>query len=297
MKKVWKVLGLTAMLSASISMVSIAGEWKQDNVGYWWVDDNGAYPTNSWQWLDGNKDGIAECYYFATDGYMAANTIVDGYTVNADGAWTVNGVVQTQQSSNFQSNGNVAGGLVIDLNRPEGRFEILNNSLIQYELIYEPYEEYCGYVKTYFLGKPMDVIDKLIKTKDGMVYFEYLLDSSAESYEEAIRTKNPEMCDEVSFIVDGGYLVSSTLSEEYIGDQQIFDLVMNNVYNDSYTETRHFKKDGSYTMTIVMDGKPETTYGTYKRIGNELQITHTDGHKYSYYVYNGRLTSAYKRIK
>lgn len=29
---------------------------------------------------------------------MAANTVVDGYTVNADGAWTVDGVVQTKQA-------------------------------------------------------------------------------------------------------------------------------------------------------------------------------------------------------
>jgi hypothetical protein len=52
---------------------------------------------NSWQWLDGNNDGIAESYYFDGNGYMLANTTTsDGYTVKADGAWTVNGVVQTQ---------------------------------------------------------------------------------------------------------------------------------------------------------------------------------------------------------
>ena len=54
---------------------------------------------NSWQWLDGNNDGIAESYYFDGNGYMLANTTTsDGYTVKADGAWTVNGVVQTQAS-------------------------------------------------------------------------------------------------------------------------------------------------------------------------------------------------------
>ena len=47
-------------------------------------------------WM-GMGDGVAECYYFNGDGYMLANTTTpDGYTVNADGAWTVNGVVQTQ---------------------------------------------------------------------------------------------------------------------------------------------------------------------------------------------------------
>jgi len=53
---------------------------------------------NSWQWLDGNGDGAAECYYFDGNGYMLANTTTpDGYMVNADGAWMENGAVQTKQ--------------------------------------------------------------------------------------------------------------------------------------------------------------------------------------------------------
>lgn len=49
-----------------------------------------------WQWLDGNGDGIAECYAFDREGWMYADTVTpDGYTVNRDGAWTVDGAVQT----------------------------------------------------------------------------------------------------------------------------------------------------------------------------------------------------------
>ncbi len=49
-----------------------------------------------WQWLDGNEDGIAECYAFDREGWMYADTATpDGYTVNTDGAWAVNGAVQT----------------------------------------------------------------------------------------------------------------------------------------------------------------------------------------------------------
>ena len=45
-----------------------------------------------WQWLDGNEDGIAECYAFDREGWMYADTATpDGYTVNTDGAWAVNG--------------------------------------------------------------------------------------------------------------------------------------------------------------------------------------------------------------
>ena len=54
-------------------------------------------PVNTWAWIDGNKDGIAECYYFNENGYMLANTNTpDNYTVNENGAWTINGVVQTK---------------------------------------------------------------------------------------------------------------------------------------------------------------------------------------------------------
>lgn len=72
--------------------------WRQDGKGWWWaIHGNGdAWYYNCWQWLDGNQDGIAECYCFGPDGYIYTDTATpDGYIVNADGAWTVDGVVQT----------------------------------------------------------------------------------------------------------------------------------------------------------------------------------------------------------
>lgn len=74
--------------------------WKQNENGWRYLTDNtgSAWYRSCWQWLDGNKDGIAECYYFGPDGYAYMNTTTpDGYEVNADGAWTVNGVVQTRR--------------------------------------------------------------------------------------------------------------------------------------------------------------------------------------------------------
>lgn len=53
-----------------------------------------------WQWIDGDNDGTAECYYFGADGYMLSGaTTADGYTVNADGAWVENGAVQVQAAA------------------------------------------------------------------------------------------------------------------------------------------------------------------------------------------------------
>ena len=90
------MLGLAAGLSIFSAIPAFAaGTWHHDQYG-WWYYDNGWY-VNCWQWIDGNDDGIKECYYFNQDGYCLTNTTTpDGYTVNGDGAWVVDGVVQTQ---------------------------------------------------------------------------------------------------------------------------------------------------------------------------------------------------------
>ena len=94
-----KFIGLAAVAAFSSIMVSSAwaGTWKQNNVGWWFDNGNGTYPASTWQWIDGNNDSIAECYYFDHAGYMLANTSTpDGYQVNASGAWVQNGAVQTK---------------------------------------------------------------------------------------------------------------------------------------------------------------------------------------------------------
>lgn len=102
MKRKNMVTVLMAMvLVLAMSVVAFAGEvgWTRDHKGWWYgTDEIGAqWYSDGWHWIDGNKDGVAECYYFGADGYMLADTTTpDGYTVNGDGAWTVNGVVQTQ---------------------------------------------------------------------------------------------------------------------------------------------------------------------------------------------------------
>lgn len=60
----------------------------------WVYLEDGARLTG-WHWIDGNGDGTAECYYMDADGTLRTDTTIDGWAVNADGAWTVNGVVQT----------------------------------------------------------------------------------------------------------------------------------------------------------------------------------------------------------
>ena len=100
------ILGLaSASLVLAMSMTAFAGEWKGDSNGWWYDNGNGSYPKATWQWIDGNGDGIAESYYFESDGYLAVDTSVDGYDVNSDGQWVVNGVVQTKSVSYSSNSG------------------------------------------------------------------------------------------------------------------------------------------------------------------------------------------------
>ena len=98
-KRALLAMGLAGIMAAGYPTAVFAGEWRQDSTGYWWQNDDGSYPKAAWQWLDDNRDGVAECYYFGQDGYMAANTEIDGYQVNGDGAWTVDGVVQKMEGA------------------------------------------------------------------------------------------------------------------------------------------------------------------------------------------------------
>lgn len=98
-KKILAVV-LTVVLVSSIGMTAFAGQWKQQvtgyhQMGYVYENSDGTYTKNGWQWIDG------KCYYFDENGIMLSNTTTpDGYTVDSSGAWTVNGVVQTQKVQN-----------------------------------------------------------------------------------------------------------------------------------------------------------------------------------------------------
>ena len=129
--------------------VSAFGEWKLDEIGWWYELPDGSYPSDSWYecswngqinwyhfntlgYLDGgwfrDKDGQiyflhdlhdnhfgymytgwnwinGKCYYFTTNqamGGLPVGALVrngqtqDGYTVNENGEWIVNGQVQTR---------------------------------------------------------------------------------------------------------------------------------------------------------------------------------------------------------
>lgn len=104
MKKVIKLVAAIGVMLTMMTSTAFAAGWTtgQADSSRWWYDlGNGQYysavtETPEWQWLDGNQDGVAECYAFDQAGWMYAETTTpDGYEVNADGAWVVDGTIQT----------------------------------------------------------------------------------------------------------------------------------------------------------------------------------------------------------
>ncbi len=90
---------LALILSALCSQSVLAATWMQNDIGWWWQEDDGSYPVSSWKLINGywyyfhsngymaDNEWIGD-YYVGSDGAMLVNTVTpDGYLVGADGAW------------------------------------------------------------------------------------------------------------------------------------------------------------------------------------------------------------------
>lgn len=109
MKKLFTVI-TTLAACLIFAMSSYAGTWILDNVGWWWQNDDGSWPASRWEWLDGNRDGLAECYYFDNRGYCVLSGVTpDGYNVNSSGAWVENGIVQIRYMQGHSSSSGSGG--------------------------------------------------------------------------------------------------------------------------------------------------------------------------------------------
>lgn len=74
-----KLLIISVILTATMSITAFAGQWKQDSVGWWYQNDDGSYPKNAWL-----QDIDWKWYYFNDSGYMQTSpiTLADGTTYN-----------------------------------------------------------------------------------------------------------------------------------------------------------------------------------------------------------------------
>lgn len=154
MRKRLMAAAMAALMSVMVSVPAFAGQWKQEASGWWYQNDDGTYPNNGWTWVDG------KCYYFTPDGYCLMDTQTpDGYTVDASGAWIVDGVVQTQGAAQAEvppaSGGSVVsqGGLTLtvpegferDTTEQDGAYFVNWTSVTAMALLTEDLPELSGY--------------------------------------------------------------------------------------------------------------------------------------------------------
>ena len=97
-RKKYRMMVIAVLLATvALSMSAFAGQWRQDDTGWWYQNEDGTYVKSEWSWIDGR------CYYFNEDGYCLQNTQTpDGYSVDGQGAWIEGGVVQMQQEVQAQ---------------------------------------------------------------------------------------------------------------------------------------------------------------------------------------------------
>lgn len=94
-----KIVVATILISLTFLTLSSYAQWLNDGVHWHYEYAPGSRYSGCWQWIDGNNDGIAECYYFDCYSNLVTNaTTPDGYSVNESGAWVVNGVVQVRRT-------------------------------------------------------------------------------------------------------------------------------------------------------------------------------------------------------
>lgn len=120
--KLTKIFALSAVILTLSAVPAFAGEWKQDDKGWWYQDDDGTYPRNTWRWIDGNHDGTAECYYFNDMGYILTSCPAPGGgSLNELGQWYKNKTVQTRTVKVFKE-GEIGGDYINSQNKIELRW-------------------------------------------------------------------------------------------------------------------------------------------------------------------------------
>jgi FOG: Glucan-binding domain (YG repeat) len=90
--KLIKIIVKSLLVASVLTLnpIGASAEWKQDSNGWW--NTEGSSWTVGWRLID------EKWYYFGQDGYMAHDTIVDGYKLGSDGAW-----IQTNQNNSTQN--------------------------------------------------------------------------------------------------------------------------------------------------------------------------------------------------
>ena len=152
MKRICKCLII--ILICFISINSYATQLDYSRIYY----DKDNYYKSTWQWLDLNNDGIYECYYFNVLGYMYKNgTTPDGYLVNVNGEWVVDGVAQRKNNIEIQS--------LIDTNIATFSSVYSTKNYVVYDVKRDFAEELDNYVEERAFGVRNYIVSKDVDKK------------------------------------------------------------------------------------------------------------------------------------
>ena len=243
---------ITVAMSLAMTGTVFAGTWENgsgENSQRWKYNyGNGTYAQNSWQWIDGNNDGIAECYYFDADGWMLSDTITsDGYQVNENGAWVKDNNVQTKSLSNEQHT-NIT-------NASDGTYYLYKTDVYDYETQAQLLK-----------GKETDSASSLQEFYDWGKSRKFILSASWDQQVDQLTIKNTS--DAGADIQPAG--VDSRVAEhvrekhyEHIGDQYIYT----SPYNSDYHEYIRFFDNNTlevrHKMTILVSSGPKIVFAYF----------------------------------
>lgn len=223
MKKLHLFLA-TITISLFSCITSFAGQWQQDSYGWWYQADDGTCLNNGWNWVDGR------CYYFSPDGYCLQNTQTpDGYMVDENGAWVIDGIVQTQNQPPISDTYTIGN---LTLSTPNG----------------------------FWLYEQTDTIFCMFASYDQQraiaVYCSDIgVDPRTNNYSE-------EYIDSVldaAMIDEGGAYETKTYKQLSSGAWNCYEYSSAEILNAPGTLTAYVRMDGSYIQLIMIAGNLSNT--------------------------------------
>lgn len=219
MKRICLVL-TTITISIFSCISSFAGQWQQDIKGWWYQNDDGTYPDAGWNWIDG------KCYYLSPEGYCLQNTQTpDGYMVDENGAWVIDGIVQTQNQPDTYEIGNLT------LPTPNG-----------FWLYGEKDRMYCMFA-SYDQKRAIAVYCSDIGIDPRTNYSEEYIDSVLDA----------------TMIDQGGAYTTKTYKTLSSGSWNCYGYSSAAILNAPGTLTAYVRMDGSYMQLIMIAGDLSNT--------------------------------------
>lgn len=118
-------------LSILPSMTAFAGQWEQNETGWWYQNDDGSYPVSQWLTIDGKQ------YCFDADGYMKTGWVLttqgNWYYLNPSGELRYDELTENGQVYYFDSNGRCTNHEDSGMNFQNDYQSILNQERLEAE--------------------------------------------------------------------------------------------------------------------------------------------------------------------